>query len=371
MLTITGAEVVQKFPRPGGNITVKFTVKNIGDQTAPGQTSLGVEMYSANKNGARISGDFVKAIPWYTNNINSLSPDQSQTISATARLDREGRHTALAVIISEGYSQQQLRIVNGTFKKSFSVVNPADLVLERVGLNHQGRLILRMYNAGAAIPDEHFQTSGISVKVASGTYKMPLRDAAPKLLQLAAKPGFLSVGRRFNYRWAATGTSGVVLSPTLQHKVEVILDYNRSIYDTRRANNTRTVWVGGKPDLVVCFKKFNHNRAHRTAIYPPVVKNIGYARSGRSKLRFWIKDDGVKTYSIPPLDPGEEYRGVQRKVYWVRVKRHRFQLTVDKNGEVDELIEGNNIIQGLIIVGKYGIMSPIRCSDAPGMTGWK
>ncbi len=66
----------------------------------------------------------------------------------------------------------------------FYVSRPADLVLESVGLNHAGRLILRMYNAGAAIPDEHFQTSGISVKAGGNTYKIPLRTAAKKTLQL-------------------------------------------------------------------------------------------------------------------------------------------------------------------------------------------
>jgi hypothetical protein len=274
------------------------------------------------------------------------------------------------VIISEGYTINQLRVVAGVGKKMFYVSRPADLVLESVGLNHQGRLILQMYNAGAAIPDEHFQTSGISVKVASGIYKIPLSKAAPKTLQLAGKSGVLGIPIRHTFLWPATGESGFVLSPTLQHKVEATLDYNQSILDNKRFNNTKTVWVGGKPDLVVCFKKFNHNKPNQNAYYPPVVKNIGYASSTPSKLRFWIENDGVKTYNIPALAPGEEYKGVQRRVYWIRVKSHKFRLTADNNNDVAELIESNNIIEGIITVGKYGNNSQTLCSDAPGMTGF-
>ncbi len=370
VLTITKIEIVPDFPQPGGYVMAKFTVKNIGDRAVPGRTSLGAEIYSCKKNGVRIAGDNVKIIPWYTNNINSLPPNASQVISKSVRLNKEGYHTVSAVILSEGYTLNQLRVVEGENKKLFYVSRPADLVLESVGLTHQGRLVLRMYNAGATIPDEHFQASGISVKTPSGTYKIPLEKAAKKTLQLEKKRGVLGIPIRHNYIWKSTGESGFTLPPNLQHKVEVNLDYNEAILDNRRFNNKKTVWVGGKPDLVVCFKKYNHNKPHRNAYYPPVVKNIGYATSARSKLRFWIKDDGVKTYNIPPLAPGQEYKGVQRRVYWIRVKSHRFRLTVDKNNDVDELVESNNIIEGIITVGKYGNNSATLCSDAPGMRGF-
>ncbi len=370
VLTITKAEIVPDFPQPGSYVTAKFTIKNIGDQAVPGVSSLGVEIFSSTKNGNRVSGDFVTAIPWYTNNINPLPPNASQVISTVATMNKEGYHIASAVIISEGYTSEQMRVVAGENKKLFYVSRPADLVLENVSLNHQGRLILRMYNAGAHIPDEYFQSSGISVKADGNTYKMPLNKAAPRTLQLAGRAGVFGIPVRHKYIWKATGESGFTLSPSLQHKVEVVLDYNQAMLDNKRFNNTKTVWVGGKPDLVVCFKKFNHNKAHRNAFYPPTVKNIGFARSNPSKLRFWIKDDGVKTYSIPALDPGEVYKGVQRKVYWIRTKSHRFRLTADFNKNVEELDESNNIIEGRITVGKYGVNSPIKCSDKPGMTGW-
>ncbi|NNE99515.1 MAG: hypothetical protein HKN25_10900 [Pyrinomonadaceae bacterium] len=370
VLTVVKAEIVPDFPQPGGYVKVNFTVRNIGDSAVPGRASLGVDIYSCNKNGARVSGDNVKAIPWYTNNINPLPPSASQVISVSVKLNKEGYHTASAVIISEGYTIDQLRVVEGDNKKMFYVSRPADLVLESVRLNHQGRLILRMYNAGAAIPDEYYETSRIRVKVASGTYTMPLRRAAGRSIQLPGKSGFMGIPKRHTYTWKPTGESGFTLPPNLQHKVEANIDYNQSILDNKRFNNSKTVWVGGKPDLVVCFKKFNHNRPHRNAWYPPVVKNIGYARSKASRLRFWIKDDGTKTYRIPPLDPGQEYKGVRRRVYWIRTKSHRFRLTADFGKDVDELAETNNIIEGVITVGKYGNNSRTLCSDAPGMTGW-
>jgi hypothetical protein len=371
VLKITKAEIIPDFPQPEGYITAKFTVKNIGDRAVPGQSSLGVEIFSSGRNGSRIAGDFVKAIPWYSNNINPLPPNASQVISAVAKLNKEGYHTASAVIISEGYTIDQLRVAEGINKKVFYVSRPADLVLESIRLNQQGRLVLGIYNAGAAIPDEHFQTAMIQVKVAAGIFTVPLGNNATKLLQKPHRRGFPGIiAERVNYIWPATGANGIVLSPTLQNKVEANIDYNQGILDNKRFNNKKTVWVGGKADLVVCFKKFNHNRPNRNAYYPPVVKNIGYARSKASKLRFWIKDDGVKTYNIPPLDPGQEYRGVQRRVYWIRVKSHRFHLIADYTNTVEEIGENNNIIEGTITVGKYGNNSPIRCSDAPGMRGW-
>jgi hypothetical protein len=372
VLVIVKAEMSPQFPQPGGQVTVTFTIGNIGDQDAPGRTSLGVEIYSSNKQGNRIAGDYIKAIPWYTNNIEPIQKGTQQTISTTVTLNKEGLHTTSGVIITEGYTIQQVRVARGNDKKIFSVVRPADLVLSDIRMNHQGRLILTMYNAGAAIPDEHFQAANIRVKVAAGTFTVPLKNAATKLLQLPGKPILPGIGSlyRINYIWAATGGSGIILSPNLQNKVEATIDFNQSIFDKNRANNTKIVWVGGKPDLVVCFKKLNHNKPNQNAYYPPIVKNIGYAPSTPSKLRFWIEDDGVKTYNIPALAPNEEYKGVQRKVYWIRVKNHKFRLTADNNNDVEEFDEYNNIIEGIITVGKYGNNSRTLCSDAPGMTGY-
>lgn len=372
VLVVVKGEISPQFPQPGGQVTITFTIGNIGNMDVPGRTSLGVEVYSSNSTGTRVAGDYVNAIPWYTNNINPLERGTRQTISTTVTLNKEGPHTALAVIITEGYTNQQVRVAPGNDRKSFGVVRPADLVLAGIRLNHQGRLILTMLNAGAAIPDEHFQASNIKVKVAAGTFTIPLYNAATRLLQLRGNAVFPGIGsiRRINYIWPNTGESGITLSPALQHRVEATIDENQSVFDNKRSNNTKIVWVGGKPDLVVCFKKKNHNKPHRSAYYPPVVKNIGYAASPPSKLRFWIKDDGVKTYNIPALAPGQEYNGVQRRVYWIRIKTHQFRLTVDHNNDVAELDEFNNIIEGTIRVGKYGNNSETLCSDAPGMTGF-
>ncbi len=102
VLTFVKAEIIPDIPQPGGYVSVKFTVKNIGDRAVPGLSSLGVEIYSCSKSGNRVSGDYVKAIPWYTNNINPLPPNASQVTSAAVKLNKEGYHMATAVIISEG-----------------------------------------------------------------------------------------------------------------------------------------------------------------------------------------------------------------------------------------------------------------------------
>lgn len=372
VLTITGAEVTTNFPVPGAPVSVDFVVQNIGNEQVPGRTSLGVDIYSSNEQGIRAAGDFVRPIGWHTYNIDELLPGRSQTITATAVLNKIGWHAAEAVLFSESISADKLRVVNPNFKKTFRINRPPDLVLENMRLSRQGRLSLLVFNGGGDIPDAQFQNSNIRVNVTGvGVRTIPLSSVAPATLKKAQQAGWLGLPPRYLFELPSTGSSGLIINPSVKNKIEVTLDYNQSINDSRRSNNTMKKNLGGTPDLVVCFKKSNHNKPHRNVWYPPYVKNIGYATSGSSKLRFWIENDGAKTYNIPQLAPGKEYHGINRRVYWVRVKIHKFRLTADFNKSIAEFDETNNIIEGSIIVGDYGNNSQTLCSDAPGMTGYK
>ncbi len=117
--------------------------------------------------------------------------------------------------------------------------------------------------------------------------------------------------------------------------------------DSHPANNIMTIRYEPEPDLVVCFtKQIHHNHASRSYTYRPVVKNIGKTTSGPSILRFYIQGKGGKNYSIPSLNVGEEY-SIKREIYWVVKGSRSFQLTVDKNADVDESGgELNNILKG-------------------------
>lgn len=119
-----------------------------------------------------------------------------------------------------------------------------------------------------------------------------------------------------------------------------------------------------RPDLVVCFKKYNKSPAHATSWYPVRVRNIGQASSPPCDLRFWIEKKGVKHYQIPALAPGQEH-SIQRSVYWASQRVSDFSLRVDSKDEVAEMSETNNTIEGTICTNKYcaNNNSVTACSD--------
>lgn len=377
VITITGAEISPQFPEPGDQVTASFTVKNVGDLTTTcPPVTLAMDIYSSTEYGNPDTGDFV-AIP--PEDIGTLLPNQEVAISATVPLNHEGRHTASAVINNEFCQLGEMPVLERYLRKSFHVTRPADLVMDGFKLNREGRLVLTMHNAGAAIPDDHFQASTIRVKIGANTYTHYLRNADPSgRLKKANRPGFGL--NRVRYVWPATGPHGIVLPRAEKHKIEGTVDHNNSVNDHRRSNNTKVNFVGGLPDLVVCFKKFNHSPGGKHSWYSPVVKNIGNARSGTANLRFYIQNKGGTNHSIPTIPAGGEYTGIKRKIYWAKRGNHTFKLNVDNQHKVDELHENNNIINGNICVGPWwpgkfdrcGLASETMCSDAPGMadTNW-
>jgi len=144
-------------------------------------------------------------------------------------------------------------------------------------------------------------------------------------------------------------------------------------YELGEVSTFKSPWkysfqVAPRPDLVVCFKKTNHLSGSQSATFPPKVRNLGAAPSTPANLSFWIEGKGTENFTIPAVDPGDEYAGVQRTDYYT--SGVRFSLVVDSNDDVDEVYEGNNVIEGWIQVGQYGSNSVTQCSDQPGMTGY-
>lgn len=131
-----------------------------------------------------------------------------------------------------------------------------------------------------------------------------------------------------------------------------------------------TFQVSPRPDLVVCFKKYNHVSTDQQVTWPPKVRNLGSAPSTPVNLAFWIDGKGTENYTIPAVVPGGEYAGVQRGMYTGNAGNFRFSLIVDSNNAIGEVYDNNNVIEGYMAVGAYGENSQTLCSDQPDMTGW-
>jgi hypothetical protein len=129
VLSFFGASVSPPVPPQGGTATVSFTIKNTGGSPSPGPTSFALDVYSSDATGMPAPGDFVHVIPWYTNNIPVLVPGQSHTISAPVTLAHGGPHTANGVIITEGYTLEEVSTFKSPSKHSFQVVFLPDLVV--------------------------------------------------------------------------------------------------------------------------------------------------------------------------------------------------------------------------------------------------
>jgi hypothetical protein len=157
--------------------------------------------------------------------------------------------------------------------------------------------------------------------------------------------------------------------PHTANGVIITEGYNLGEVSTFKSPWNLSFQVSPRPDLVVCFKKHNHVSSSQQVTFPPKVRNLGSAPSTPVNLSFWIEGKGTENYTIPVIDPGDEYAGVQRSVYWSGAGAFSFSLIVDSNNDVGEVHETNNVIEGFIAVGAYGSNSETLCSDQPGMTG--
>jgi hypothetical protein len=233
----------------GGTITIKITVKNQGTAATSAPCSLTMSVFSVDENGTQIPGNSLMAhIPGYTNNIPILGPGQKHVITKYLNLHHPGRNKIEGVINTESLTPgEESNNQNNYYKHYFTMkpkAAPADLVLHDIKVTPDGRIKIRMSNAGKAIPDYAFDRAWVKATViGSSPYRqLHLKDMDPK--GVLKKPGVPSgaPGKKYvTFIWPSTGTQGIKLTPGYSYSVEVILDCFPAIIDADRSNNAKTV----------------------------------------------------------------------------------------------------------------------------------
>jgi hypothetical protein len=229
-------------------ITIRVTVKNRGTAPTSAKCHLTMSVISVNQSGMHISGNsLMAAIPGYTSNIPILGPKATCQITKTVTLHHAGRNVVEGVINTESLKAgEESNNQNNTYKSYFNVSPkppPADLVLHNVTLTPDGRIKLKMSNAGKAIPDYDFNRAWVKAQVAGSAHRqIHLKDMDPNgLLKLPGVPAGTPGKIYVNYIWPANGSQGVALLPGTSYSVQVTLDCFPKINDIYRANNSKTV----------------------------------------------------------------------------------------------------------------------------------
>lgn len=389
----------------GSWISPKATINvtNIGDQATSAQTT--VDLYLTDHPNLYYNRWLIQ---FWSKMVPILGPNMTHSISQTFNISKTWTPPG---------TQTSHTILPGTFRlisrlntellalgeEEGGGANEDEIIFEYSGqtgfydlkmlgakLTSDNRLKLYLRNLGATISEQKYTQMYVAVSIDGGAFKrlnLPTVDPQGSLrFKESPSDFFLPPFKAFNFIWplpAEAGDDGLapfVSGARHQIKARVGLHaYNNNVhfsYDSRPGNNERVTYVGGTPDLVVCFKKINLSKTARYSYYPPRIKNIGNAASGPANLRFWIEDKGVENYTVPSLPAGGEH-SIQRKVWWFQKGVRRFTLMVDNNTEVEEGDgELNNTIAGLICVSAAGwntfdsqgcVNSETLCSDAPGM----
>lgn len=128
------------------------------------------------------------------------------------------------------------------------------------------------------------------------------------------------------------------------------IQIGNEIQDNNRYEKVFHVTPPPPPDLVICSKMGIVSPIHAKSWYPVRIRNIGAGRSPSCKLSFWIEDKGTKTYTIPPLQTGEEYSKT-RSVHWAKSGARDFQIRIGCPVGGGEKTRGN-IFNGCINVKK-------------------
>ena len=248
-LKVTQVTVTPPEPRVSKDIiTIRVTVKNRGRAPTSAICHLTMSVYSVDAAGMQIPGNsLMGAIPGYTNNIPVLGPGASCQISKTVTLHHAGRNAVSGVINTEFLQMgEESDTQNNTYKYFFEVFPkpaPADLVLHGIMLTSDGRIKIKMSNAGKAIPDCDFNAAWVKAQVTGSEYKqIHLKDMDPNgLLKKPGVPPGLPGAIYVHYVWPATGPEGITLPPGNTYQVQVVLDCFPRITDSNRANNAKTV----------------------------------------------------------------------------------------------------------------------------------
>jgi len=172
-------------------------------------------------------------------------------------------------------------------------------------------------------------------------------------------------------RWSLLPTIYKLPLPGV-YKNTITLDINGDVYEILENNNTKeklyTVDPGPLPDLIVCIRNGGMVRLNVTKKVWASVRNIGDAPSAPCKLRFYIKQNEVKYFNVPALDPGKNVV-FYREPVWHTTGSKRMKAIVDYYKVVEEKKEYNNSVEGHISVilptefWRGGDAAP-KCSDS-------
>jgi hypothetical protein len=233
----------------GGTITIKVTVKNQGTAATSAACSLTMSVFSVDENGNRIPGNsLMAAIPGYSNNIPILGSGQKHVITQYINLHHPGRNQIEGGINTESLQPgEESNPQNNYYKHYFTMkpqAAPADLVLHDIKATPDGRVQIKMSNAGKAIPDYAFGRAWVKATViGSSPYRqILLKDMDPQ--GILKKPGVPAgtPGKKYvTFIWPDSGSQGINLTSGYSYSVEVILDCFPRIIDADRTNNSKTV----------------------------------------------------------------------------------------------------------------------------------
>jgi len=248
-LAVSNVKITPENPRAQKDmITIEVTVKNTGNGALPKVCSLAMNLINQDT-----KPDYHhQIIPWYTNNIPQLSPGAEVKISKTITIPYPGRYKLSMVIITEGLQAGDEKPGNNKHTVYFQAAVPperSDLILDNVSLDQEGRIVLRMHNAGAGIPDQDFNTSYVRVKIDNTLQKnIYFKEIDPNgILKRGQGAPWGGTTTYLNFTWPNTGYNAIKLEPGHAYIVEVILDYNSRISDKNGTNNKKTVTLTCNP----------------------------------------------------------------------------------------------------------------------------
>ena len=156
----------------------------------------------------------------------------------------------------------------------------------------------------------------------------------------------LNIGDR--YTISLSWPPSAPLSPG-GYSFQVDLDITHVVDEQSEGNNhiDQYVLVQGLANLVVCVKDRLEAITTKEAKLKAVVKNTGEVTSGISVARWWIEGHDTQLFNVPNLGPGQTYE-IKREVTWLTGGTDNFTVEVDKNNQVRELSETDNVKNGTI-----------------------
>jgi hypothetical protein len=140
----------------------------------------------------------------------------------------------------------------------------------------------------------------------------------------------------------------VPLSPG-GYSFQADLDITYVLDEQSEGNNhiDQNVLVQGLANLVVCVKDRLEAITTKKAKLKALVKNTGEVTSGITVARWRIEGHGTQLFNVPNLGLGQTYE-IKREVTWLTGGTDNFTIEVDKNNQVRELSETDNVKNGTI-----------------------